>query len=102
MSREPTLRRFDEHMASSGTTIFKGSIKTNGSLIQSLAFKVHELLSIRYRRLVADKLLNSLVSTVGRTGSFIKEIRNVIRSAEDIQDIWNCRPEEIEASEFLE
>ncbi|KAF9922743.1 hypothetical protein FBU30_007140 [Linnemannia zychae] len=73
----------------------KGSLKTNGHLVQLTAFKLHELQSVRYRRLAVDKMPNSLTSTIGGTNQYLKEIRNVVGTSGDVQKIWNCPPDDV-------
>ncbi|CAO3565510.1 unnamed protein product [Mortierella alpina] len=47
--------------------ILRGSIRTDGRLLQLLAFKNKELQSVRFRRLPNDKLPNPLITTIGGT-----------------------------------
>lgn len=42
-------------------------MKSSGYLIQALAFQLHELQSVRYRRLPVNKMLNPLTLTIGDT-----------------------------------
>ena len=51
--------------------ILKGSIRTNGRLLQVLAFKLKELQSVRYHRVPENKLPNPLVTTIGGTNSYL-------------------------------
>jgi hypothetical protein len=51
--------------------VLKGSIRTNGRLLQVLAFKLKELQSVRYHRVPENKLPNPLVTTIGGTNSYL-------------------------------
>jgi hypothetical protein len=68
--------------------VLRGSIKTDGFRVQLLAFKLRELLDVRYRRLPENRLPPRLTSTVGGTDYYLQEIRNVITSKEDIERLW--------------
>ncbi|KAG0292900.1 hypothetical protein BGZ97_005482 [Linnemannia gamsii] len=69
----------------------RGSIRTDGYRIQLLAFKLNEL----NRQLDEDKQPDPLTSTLGGTDHYLTEIRNVVRTAEDVQRIWGCDPKDI-------
>ncbi|KAG0270913.1 hypothetical protein BGZ96_006118, partial [Linnemannia gamsii] len=58
-------------------------------------FKLHELQSVRFRRLAADKMPDVLSSVTGGTDRYLKEIRNVVGASEDVQRIWGCSPDDI-------
>lgn len=73
----------------------RGSIKTDGYRIQLLAFKLNELNRVKYRQLGEDKQPDPLTSTLGGTNHYLTEIRNVVRTAEDVQRIWGCDPKDI-------
>lgn len=73
----------------------RGSIKTDGYRIQLLAFKLNELNCVKYRRLGEDKLPDPLISTLGGTDHYLTEIRNVVKTTEDVKRIWDCDPKEI-------
>ncbi|KAG0346311.1 hypothetical protein BGZ54_005263, partial [Gamsiella multidivaricata] len=73
----------------------RGSIKTDGFRIQLLAFKLNELNCMKYRRLDADKLPDRLTSTLGGTGQYLTEIRNVVKTKEDVERLWGCDPLDI-------
>ncbi|KAG0007591.1 hypothetical protein BGZ82_005274, partial [Podila clonocystis] len=70
--------------------LLRGSIKTDGHKVQLLAFKLRELQSVRYRRYPEAKLPPRLQSTVGGVDYYLSEIRNIIRSPEDIVRIFGC------------
>ena len=67
--------------------VLKGSIRTDGRLLRLLAFKVKDLQSFRYRRVLEDKLPNPLVTTIGGTTSFLTEACNVFRTAAGVENL---------------
>ncbi|KAF9966593.1 hypothetical protein BGZ70_001851 [Mortierella alpina] len=67
----------------------------DGFQLQLLAYKTKVLHSVKYRRLDENKLPPRISTTVGGTDYYMTEIRNVIRSAEDVTRLWNCKPEEV-------
>ncbi|KAF9944767.1 hypothetical protein BGZ70_004356 [Mortierella alpina] len=74
----------------------QGMVRTNGFNMQVLCFKARELLSVKYRRLPDDRLPPRLTSTVHGTGGFLTEVRNVIRTKEDVAKLWpNVDPRDI-------
>ncbi|KAG0281211.1 hypothetical protein BGZ97_009305, partial [Linnemannia gamsii] len=75
--------------------VLKGSIRTNGRLLQLLAFKLKELQSVRYRRVPEDKLPNTLVTTIGGTNSYLTEARNVFSTAADVANLLAADPNQI-------
>jgi hypothetical protein len=75
--------------------VLKGSIRTDGRLLQLLAFKVKELQCVRYRRLAPDKMPNLLTSPVGGTTHFLTEARNAFRSSRDIEELLTTDPDKI-------
>ena len=72
-----------------------GSIKTDGFRLQLTAFKLKELLSVRYRRLPAGVLPPRITSTVGGVDYYLTEVRNIIKTKQDVSDLWGCEPEKI-------
>ncbi|KAG0269954.1 hypothetical protein BGZ95_001853, partial [Linnemannia exigua] len=64
---------FDETLYIRHGYVLKGSVKSNGYLIQVSAFKLHELQAVRYRRLSPDRMPNLLTSTLGGTDKYLKE-----------------------------
>ncbi|KAF9114105.1 hypothetical protein BGW39_003508 [Mortierella sp. 14UC] len=81
----------------------RGSIRTNGSRLQAIAFKLSELHCVKYRRLPAAKLLSGasrLTSTLGGTDYFLAEIRNVVTTKQDMADPWGCDPHRINILEI--
>ncbi|KAG9068314.1 hypothetical protein KI688_010580 [Linnemannia hyalina] len=75
--------------------VLYGSIRTDRSRLQVLAFKLNELHSVKYRRLPADKLPSLLISTVGGTDNFLTEIRNLVSTKQDVIQLWSCDPKSI-------
>jgi hypothetical protein len=73
----------------------RGSIRTDGYRIQLLAFKMNELNRVKYQQLSEDKQPDLLTSTLGGTDHHLTEIRNVVRTAEDVKLIWDCDPKDI-------
>ncbi|KAF8924209.1 hypothetical protein BGZ58_002040, partial [Dissophora ornata] len=77
--------------------LLRGSICTDGFELQLSGFKLKELQSVRYKRLPEDKLPPRFTSTVGGTDYYLQEIRNVVKTEDDVARIWpGCRPEDIE------
>ncbi|KAG0163363.1 hypothetical protein DFQ29_003149, partial [Apophysomyces sp. BC1021] len=68
--------------------ISRGTVLTDGFGLYLLAFKLKELQSVRFRRLPDDRLPLRIMSTVGGTDYYLQEIRNVIRSKDDIEQLW--------------
>ncbi|KAF9115229.1 hypothetical protein BGX30_006373, partial [Mortierella sp. GBA39] len=75
--------------------VLRGSIRTDGFRIQTLAFNLNELHSVKYRQLSPDKLPCRLTSTLGGTDYFLTEIRNVVSTKQDIARLWDCEPKSI-------
>ncbi|KAG0355766.1 hypothetical protein BGX24_006552, partial [Mortierella sp. AD032] len=66
----------------------RGSIRTNGFRVQILAFKIRERQDARYKRLPQEDLPDRMSSTVAGTEYYLTEIRNVIRTKEDVERLW--------------
>ncbi|KAG0262907.1 hypothetical protein BGZ95_003941, partial [Linnemannia exigua] len=76
--------------------VFQGSIKTNGHSLQLLGFKLKELQCVRYKQLPEDRLPDQLTSTVGGVDYFLKEIRNIVATKEDVARLWpHCASKDI-------
>ena len=70
------------------------SIRTNGLRINLIAFKL-ELSCAKFKRLAEDKLPSQYESIPGGVGHYLIEIRNVVRSKEDVVMLWPIgRPED--------
>ncbi|KAF9401047.1 hypothetical protein BGZ76_007618, partial [Entomortierella beljakovae] len=72
-----------------------GSIRTDGFRLQLIGYKLKELNSVRYKRIPEEKLPSPIVSTVGGTDYYLTEIRNLVKTKDDVKALWNCPPEEI-------
>ncbi|KAI7822851.1 hypothetical protein BC939DRAFT_172096 [Gamsiella multidivaricata] len=66
----------------------RGSLRTDGFTMQLLCSKVRELLSVKYKRLPDDRLPPRLTSTLHGTSDFLTEIRNVVRTKDDVARLW--------------
>ncbi|KAF9956089.1 hypothetical protein BGZ72_003026 [Mortierella alpina] len=75
--------------------ILRGSIRTDGRLVQLLAFKNKELQSVRFRRLPNDKLPNPLISTIGGTDRYLTEARNIFPSIADVENLLSVDPSQV-------
>ncbi|KAF9343629.1 hypothetical protein BGX26_005436, partial [Mortierella sp. AD094] len=75
-----------------------GTIRTDGFRIQLLAYKVRELQAVRFKRLPEEKLPARITSTVGGIDYYLSEIRNIIKTKDDVARLWpGCdRPEDIQ------
>jgi len=78
-----------------GYTLY-GSIRTDGFRLQLLSFKLGELKSVRYRRLPDEVLPDRMTSTVGGVDYYLTEIRNVVKSMDDVTRLWGCNPEDVQ------
>lgn len=86
---------FDPALYTAKGYLLRGSIKTDGFRLQLLAFKIHELHCVKFRRLPAERLPERLTSTLGGNDYFLKEIRNVVSSKEDVAALWDCDASQI-------
>ncbi|KAG0194965.1 hypothetical protein BGX28_002722, partial [Mortierella sp. GBA30] len=68
--------------------VLRGTVRTDGHRIQLLAFKLKELQCVRFKRLPDDRLPRQITSTLGGTDYFLTEIRNVVKTERDVQDLW--------------
>jgi len=90
--------RQDTFDPSSYTTkgyVLRGSIRFDGFRLQVLAFKLHELSCVKYRRLPPERLPRRITTTLGGTDYFLSEIRNVVSSKEDVVALWGSDPSQI-------
>ncbi|GJJ67737.1 hypothetical protein EMPS_00083 [Entomortierella parvispora] len=85
-----TLRQADFHPRNYGNFgyLLRGSIRTDGFRLQLLGFKLNELNCVKFRRLPPERLPESITSTLGGTGHYLTEIRNVIKSESDVRRLW--------------
>ncbi|KAI8361542.1 hypothetical protein B0O80DRAFT_422551 [Mortierella sp. GBAus27b] len=75
--------------------VLRGGTTTDGQRLNLEAYKLKELHAARYKRLTPDKLPPRLTSTVAGTSDYLTEIRNIIKSTEDIKRLWNCHPNDV-------
>ncbi|KAK5815552.1 hypothetical protein F5H01DRAFT_405658 [Linnemannia elongata] len=75
--------------------VLKGSIRTNGRLLQLLAYKLKELQSVRYRRIPENKAPNPLLTTIGGINRYLTEARNVFFSAADVENLLATDPSQV-------
>jgi len=73
----------------------RGSLKTDDHRIQLLAFKMRELQYARYKRFPEQRLPSRLTSTVAGVDCYLTEIRNLVKSSQDVSDIWGCDANDI-------
>jgi hypothetical protein len=66
----------------------RGSIRTDGFRMQILAFKLRERQDARFKKRDDSDHLSRLKSTVAGVDYYLSEIRNIIRSEEDIKELW--------------
>ncbi|KAG0264637.1 hypothetical protein DFQ27_001089 [Actinomortierella ambigua] len=67
--------------------VLNGTLKSDGHLLQFGAFKLHEPLAARLRRLPDERMPSSWISTLGGTHQYLSEVRNVVKSSEDVKKI---------------
>jgi len=91
--RQPTFNPARDYTAKG--FVPRGSIRTDGYRLQILAYKLHELSCIRYKRLPLDQLPLRLTSTLSGLDDHLTEIRNVVTIKEDVARLWRCPPSEI-------
>lgn len=76
--------------------LLSGSFRTDGLRLQLSAYKLKELQGVCYRRFPDAMLPPRLTSTVGGTNHYLQEIRNVVRSKDDVARLRpHCSPENI-------
>lgn len=90
--REPG---FDSQTYRTKGYALRGSIKTDGFHLQVLAFKLSELSAVKYKRLPQDLMPRRITSALGGLDDYLTEIRNVIKTPQDVADIFDCPPEQI-------
>ncbi|KAF9960813.1 hypothetical protein BGZ72_005819 [Mortierella alpina] len=72
--------------------VLRGGISTDGFRLHLQAHKLKELQGVRFRRIVIP---SRLTSTVGGTTDYLTEVRNVLKTADDVTRLWQCDPREI-------
>ncbi|KAI8601632.1 hypothetical protein EDD21DRAFT_102171 [Dissophora ornata] len=91
--RQPTFNPAGDYTAKG--YVPRGSIRTDGFRLHILAYKLHELSCVRYKRLPLDQLPSRLTSTLSGLDDPLTEIRKVIKTKEDVARFWGCLPSEI-------
>ncbi|KAG0195291.1 hypothetical protein BGX28_001777, partial [Mortierella sp. GBA30] len=80
---------------------YAGSIRMDDFRLQLVAFKLRELNMVKYRRPPEDRLPTRISTTVRGDDYYLTEIRNVVKSPQDVPSLWpNCRPEDIKVLEL--
>ncbi|KAK3822858.1 MAG: hypothetical protein J3Q66DRAFT_437301 [Benniella sp.] len=75
--------------------VLRGSFRTDGHRFLLLSFKLKELNSAKYKRLPENQLPPRITSTVAGVDYYLTEIRNVVKSYQDVADLWDCDPRDI-------
>ncbi|KAG0168959.1 hypothetical protein DFQ29_009963 [Apophysomyces sp. BC1021] len=68
----------------------------DGFRFQLLVFKLRELSSVRYKQLPETVLPDRLTSTVGGVNHYLTEIRNIVKTKDNVKRLWGCEPNQIE------
>lgn len=79
----------------------RGSIKTDGYSLQLLAYKLHELQSVKYKHYEAELLLDHLTTTTASMSDYLTEVHNVFKSATDVECLLGCTPNEMHHLSYL-
>ncbi|KAG0041871.1 hypothetical protein BGZ83_001203 [Gryganskiella cystojenkinii] len=96
--RHPT---FDPRTYEQKGYFLRGSIKTDGYNLQLLAYKVRELNSVKYKRYSTGLLPNRLLNTTSGTSDFLTEVRNVFKTAADVELLLGCTLNETDKVSYL-
>ncbi|KAI1308721.1 hypothetical protein EDD11_004262 [Mortierella claussenii] len=86
---------FDLQTHSDHGCVMTDSICTGSFLWKVLASKMNELQAVKYTRLTPEILPSKTASTIGNTDCFLSEIRNVIRTQQDVAELWKCSASDI-------
>ncbi|KAG0059120.1 hypothetical protein BGZ92_006999, partial [Podila epicladia] len=92
---------FDPRAYAQKGYLLRGSIKTNGYQLQVLAFKLRELLSVRYKRYSSDLLPDRLLTTTAGTDDHLTEVRNVFKTKEDVERLLGCTADQLASVSYL-
>ncbi|KAG0228306.1 hypothetical protein BGW42_002298 [Actinomortierella wolfii] len=92
---------FDPRTYSQKGYILRGSIKTDGHRLFLLAFKLRELQSVRYRRYEFYILPNFRTATISGTDSYLTEVRNVVKTEQDMIDLWGLQRNQADQITYL-
>ncbi|KAF9579355.1 hypothetical protein BGW38_004423, partial [Lunasporangiospora selenospora] len=80
--------------------LLRDSIKTDGFRLQVLAFKVRELLSVKFKR-YKGTIPDRLTTTTAGTEDNLTEVRNVVKTDHDIRHYWICIRAEADQISYL-
>lgn len=87
---------FDPISYSTRGYALRGSIRTDGFRVQVQSFKLRELKAVKYKRLPDNRLPPRLTPTVEGIDDYLTEVRNVIRSPQDVARLWpDTNPDDI-------
>ncbi|KAF9994920.1 hypothetical protein BGZ65_009442, partial [Modicella reniformis] len=75
--------------------VHRGTIRTDGFQLRLLVFKLKELQGVRYKRFRAEILPLRINTTVGGVDYFLTEVRNVVKTPQDVANLWGCAPDDI-------
>ncbi|KAI8595197.1 hypothetical protein EDD21DRAFT_425368, partial [Dissophora ornata] len=92
---------FDPRAYAQKGYLLRGGIKTDGHRLQVLAFKLRELLSVRYKRYNSDLLPDRLLSTTAGTDDHLTEVRNVFKTKEDVERLLGCTADQVASVSYL-
>ena len=97
------LRRdgFDPKTYNKTGYFLRSSIKTDGYSLQLLAYKLRELKSVKYKRYEAELIPDRLITTTAGTSDYLTEVRNVFKSAADVERLLGCSPDETHRVSYL-
>ncbi|KAG9060878.1 hypothetical protein KI688_007947 [Linnemannia hyalina] len=71
-----------------GGYIPQGSIRTDGFLVQAMTLKLRERQDALFKRLAEEDMPSRITTAVAGVNGFLQEIRNVIKSEQDIKELW--------------
>ncbi|KAF9944029.1 hypothetical protein BGZ72_002884, partial [Mortierella alpina] len=76
--------------------VLRGFVRTDGFRLQVLAYKLKELQAARFKRLPDERLPPRINSTVAGVDYYLTEMRNVIKTPEDVARLFDgCPPDKI-------
>ncbi|KAG9326309.1 hypothetical protein KVV02_004046 [Mortierella alpina] len=78
--------------------VLRGFVRTDGFRLQVLAYKLKELQAARYKRLPDERLPPRINSTVAVVDYYLSEMRNVIKTPQDVARLFDgCPPDKIKS-----
>ncbi|KAF9158623.1 hypothetical protein BGX20_003309, partial [Mortierella sp. AD010] len=86
---------FDPRSYTERGYVLRSAIQTDGFRLHLPVFKLKELNSVRYRRLPPSVLPFRITSTTAGLDYYLTEIRNIVKTQEDVTSIWGCEPDQI-------